>query len=198
MKAGDFVYISGSVGVTTTGSNVAPSIVERVQNNKWKDVRMLDICCGVGTLGIWTLVELGPSIVKHLVLSDIKDIHVESCKMNINKFRLNNVTAVLGNCFENVPKEPYDLIVSNPPCCYGEKGDRNNVDIRWEFHKDFFKSLHSYLTVGGEAWLIEHKSEKRIITLAEETINKEQVNISATDPEPRDPTYYWLRLRRFA
>lgn len=200
MKAGDFQYISGSVGVTTTGSNVAPSIVSRIKENKWKNLRMLDICCGVGTLGLWALVELGSGVVKNLVLADIEPINIDSTKLTIDKYKLTNVVSTCGNCFENVPKDPYDLIVSHPPCCYGIHGNRRNVDINWEFHKDFFIALPEYLKIGGEAWLIEHNMEGRstVVKLFKEVADLTKIDFYAWEHEPRDPNFSWMRLRRIA
>ncbi len=74
---------------------------------------ILDLCTGSGCIGIASALYIQDSRV---LLSDISDAAIDVAKVNINRHELTGrVDAVVSDLFDNIPKQAFDLIVSNPP-----------------------------------------------------------------------------------
>lgn len=198
MNASDFISLPGSVGGPTTGGLLAyPSIVRWIQERGWNGIRMLDVCCGVGTLGLMTYADVVPGVIAELVLSDIDEPNVQSARLTANMQGFPNVTCITSDGIRSVPATPpFDLIVSNPPH-YLSDGHHHSADHNWRFHRYFFHHLPDYLRIGGEAWLIE-AGDGGTDKLARTELDASRIELVSYETEPNDPPFSWLKLKRIA
>lgn len=102
-----------------------------------KDVKVLDVGCGYGVIGI----TLSKIMDCELDMIDVNERALELCKNNLIK---NHVKANVfkSNCYENI-KDKYDVIITNPPIKAGKK-------IYMKIINDSFK----YLKKDGELWFV--------------------------------------------
>lgn len=86
-------------------------VVEYTKDLNKDKIRILDLGCGSGAIGL-TL----KSILKdsEVTLTDISKDALEVAKLNANNLNL-DVTFIESDWFSNVKLEQYDIIVSNPP-----------------------------------------------------------------------------------
>lgn len=86
-------------------------VVEYTKNLNKDKIKILDLGCGSGAIGL-TL----KSILKdsEVTLTDISKDALEVAKLNANNLNL-DVTFIESDWFSNVKLEKYDIIVSNPP-----------------------------------------------------------------------------------
>ena len=86
-------------------------VVEYTKDLKKDKIKILDLGCGSGAIGL-TL----KSILKdsEVTLTDISKEALEVAKLNANNLNL-DVTFIESDWFSNVKLEKYDIIVSNPP-----------------------------------------------------------------------------------
>ncbi len=76
-------------------------------------IHVLDMCTGNGCIGIATAVHLPQAKVD---LVDLSDDALQLARDNIHWHGVaDRVTAIQSDIFDAVPKEKYDLIISNPP-----------------------------------------------------------------------------------
>ncbi len=84
-----------------------------------QEVRILDLCCGTGCIGISVAKVLSECFDKvSLTLADVSDKAMAICKENV-KYLIEEdnieVSFVMGNLFENIKDSSFDAILSNPP-----------------------------------------------------------------------------------
>ena len=83
-----------------------------------KEVRILDLCCGTGCIGISVAKVLACSFGKvFLTLSDLSEKALEVCRENAGNLICETniaVQCIRGNLFENITGY-FDAILSNPP-----------------------------------------------------------------------------------
>lgn len=86
-------------------------VVEYTKDSNKDKIKILDLGCGSGAIGL-TL----KSILKdsEVTLTDISKDALEVAKLNANNLNL-DVTFIESDWFSNVKLEKYDIIVSNPP-----------------------------------------------------------------------------------
>lgn len=86
-------------------------VVEYTKDLKKDKIKILDLGCGSGAIGL-TL----KSILKdsEVTLTDISKDALEVAKLNANNLNL-DATFIESDWFSNVKLEQYDIIVSNPP-----------------------------------------------------------------------------------
>ena len=76
-------------------------------------MRILDLCCGSGCIGIANAFQFPKAEV---VLGDLSFEALEVANLNIERYHLDSrVYAVQGDCFGELANQYFDLIVSNPP-----------------------------------------------------------------------------------
>ena len=83
------------------------------------EVRILDLCCGTGCIGISVAKVLSRSMKKvHLTLSDLSEKALEICRENVRTIiqKPNIVVKTIhSNLFEGIGEESFNAILSNPP-----------------------------------------------------------------------------------
>ena len=86
---------------------------------KQQEVKILDLCCGTGCIGISVAKVLSECFDKvSLTLSDVSDKAMDICRLNAQKLIEEEnieVSFVVGNLFEKVNASDFDAILSNPP-----------------------------------------------------------------------------------
>ncbi len=78
----------------------------------------LDLGCGYGVLGLY-MARLAPR--GHTLLIDKDFVAVEYTEKNRALNKINNASCLLSNGFDRIPKQQFDLIVSNIPAKVGKE-----------------------------------------------------------------------------
>lgn len=202
-----------SVGLTPQGEITAKGAVRMIRERKLRDLKILDICCGVGIIGLTIYSTLrNESIIKETVFSDINIFNLNSLHktLSINKLNTlldNKIRTYLSDGLNHIPKdEKFDIIVSNPPHLFGKSFSKEDTpltpnrlgtyDPDWNFHRDFYRQCHDFLRENGEIWFLEngrYSSENDFLPLIEKNANLKFVQKIT---EPLDPRFFWLITKR--
>lgn len=90
--------------------------------------RILDLCCGSGCIGIACALQFSKAEV---ILADLSYEALEVANLNIERYHLEDrVYTVQGNCFNELPNQQFDLIVSNPP--YVDAEDMADMPLEYQ------------------------------------------------------------------
>lgn len=122
--------------------------------------KILDMCTGNGAIAV--------SLAKYIPDSRITAVDISSKALNIAKKNAksnqveNQITFVESNLFENLPKEKYDIIVSNPPYIKNEEIKTLDKEVQKEpklaldggidgldFYRAIIKQDYEYLKFNG-------------------------------------------------
>lgn len=122
--------------------------------------KILDMCTGSGAIAV--------SLAKYIPNSRITAVDISSKVLNIAKKNAksnqveNQITFVESNLFENLPKEKYDIIVSNPPYIKNEEIKTLDKEVQKEpklaldggidgldFYRAIIKQDYEYLKFNG-------------------------------------------------
>lgn len=200
-----------SVGHEPQGELTGRGAIRFIRERGLRDLKILDMCCGVGVIGLTIFTELrSESIVKEAAFADINIFNINSLKRTL---KINNLEHLVGNeiqywlsdSLENVPPgEKFDIIVSNPPHFFSEDHTENLLvpsrlamyDANWAFHKSFYERCHEYLTERGEVWFLENGAAvtaKDLLPLIEANSNLKYVDEAQ---EPIDPGFFWMFSKR--
>ena len=121
------------------GTNVLINSLEDLSNKK-----VLDMGCGVGTIGI--LIAKGFNKTK-VLMCDVNKKAVELASANIINNNVTNAKAVESNLYEGID-ESFDVIVSNPPIRAGKQIVHGVV-----------KEGYNYLNDGGFIYIVIQKKQ---------------------------------------
>ncbi len=100
------------------------------QSQVTKSLNILDLCTGSGCIGIATALYVEHSRV---LLSDISSAAIQVAWQNIKRYQLESrVTAIVSDLFTDIPRQAFDLIVSNPP--YVDEKDLDSMPQ--EYHAE--------------------------------------------------------------
>ena len=132
-------YIIGEQGFWDLMLNVAPhtlipradteSLIDWVLEQNVQPKRILDLGTGTGAIAL-ALAKEFPSA--QVIGVDLIPQAVELANSNKAKNNINNVQFFQSSWFENVPQEPFDLIVSNPPYIDELDEHLSQGDVRFE------------------------------------------------------------------
>lgn len=87
----------------------------------------LDLCCGSGCIGITMALE---TLSTKVVCSDVSPAALNLTQDNLNYFGLSErVEVIKSDLFSALPRQAFDLIVSNPPYVGIEFGPRPDPDV---------------------------------------------------------------------
>ena len=122
--------------------------------------KILDLCTGSGAIAI--------SLAKYIDKSNITAVDISSKALNVAKLNAKNnevedrITFVESDLFENLKKEKYDIIVSNPPYIKKEVLKKLDKEVQKEpklalnggydgldFYKKIIKNADEYLKFNG-------------------------------------------------
>ena len=94
------------------------------------NVRVLDLCCGSGAIGLSVALEVPRSYV---TLSDISETAVAQTVENASLLGAENCEIIRTDLFEDMEPGSFDIIISNPPYVTGDEMDTLSQDIQlWE------------------------------------------------------------------
>lgn len=164
-----------SVGKTPQGEMTAKGAIRMIRERQLKELKILDICCGVGIVGLTIFSKFRKdALVKEIIFADINIFNLNSLHKTL---RINNIEKLLGDKIRSylsdglnhIPREEkFDIIISNPPHYFIKDrvkkkkplspGRLGTFDAGWEFHKSFYARCHTYLTERGEVWFLENSS----------------------------------------
>ena len=129
---------------------------------KGKKVRVLDLCCGSGALGVTLALERP---LAEVTATDLSPSALECAAENIRRLGA-PVTLRAGDLWDAVPGQFFDMVVSNPP--YIPDGDMPSLqkEVLWEpdmalrggadgldFYRRILSSLREHLNAGGNLCL---------------------------------------------
>ena len=200
-----------SVGKTPLGELAADGAIQMIRQREMRGLKILDIGCGVGIIGLTMFSELAEQgIIQEAVFADINIFNLNSLKRTLWKNNLGSqfgkqLRVYLSDVLEHIPTtEKFDLIVSNPPDFYIEDFNQTEMSgstlgrysVGRVFHKSFYNDCHNHLSKGGEVWFIENSdaiSESEIKELVQLNSNLEIID---TLPIEGQPLLFWSRVIR--
>ena len=139
------------------GSNLLIETI--IKNINKTDLRILDVGCGYGLIGI----SLAKTLKSQALMSDVNKRALHLTKKNIAYNKVNGET-IESNAYENITGT-YDLIVTNPPIRAGKKQVYNILD-----------NASKHLKKDGELWFVIRKEQGAKSTI-EHLKDRYQVNI---------------------
>jgi methylase of polypeptide subunit release factors len=158
---------------------------------------VLEWCAGPGFIG-FSLLANGLCDCLSLADVNVEAVRVASATVRENGLS-DRVDVFQSDCFEQVPRRMFDLIVANPPHTPGGKFFPHwgppvlYTDPGWSIHRRFYKSAASYLSDDGNI-LIQENSKFSSSGDFEEMIAAGGLNISSVSPSVRP--YYFLHLKK--
>ncbi|MEK6709043.1 MAG: methyltransferase [Nitrospinota bacterium] len=201
-----------SVGHTPQGELTGAAAAERIRREDLAGLHVLDICCGVGIVGLTLCAKLkGEGRVRKLSLLDINIFNLNSARRTLrrNDFGGIEFQTFLSDSLKAVPgEERFDLIVSNPPHIHIEDITQKTLnpttlgtyDEGWQFHRDFYAVADRHLSEGGQIWLLENflgdpAMEAHFRSFVDANPRLRYVE---SRPEPNDPggNMWWVVSRR--
>lgn len=107
----------------------------------FKKKNICDMGCGPGIVGLFAL-RKGASFV---VQADINKYAYENAKFNnlLNNYKQDQIETYLSDCFDNIPKQNFDVIIFNMPF-HNDKIEIKDP-IQYAFYDPEFKSIKKFL-----------------------------------------------------
>ena len=118
--------------------------------NKYKMKSLLDMGCGLGTIGISLSSETNIKKTHFIDINNHKKIVHKNALINNLKSQIEFTQSDVFSALTQ--KHKFDCIVSNPPYFYVDKKKFDPIggDYRYNFIKNFFKDSYNYLTENGK------------------------------------------------
>ncbi|HHX33023.1 MAG TPA: class I SAM-dependent methyltransferase [Mollicutes bacterium] len=113
------------------------TLLESYFINGRKNVKVLDVGCGYGLLGI----SLAKIMNCDVDMIDVNKRAIHLCKMNIKENKV-NAKVWESDVYENI-KDKYDVIITNPPIKAGKK-----------IYEKIINESFNYLKENGELWFV--------------------------------------------
>lgn len=145
-------YVNNKVLIPRPDTEVLVEEVIRIAK-KIKAKKILDLCTGSGAIAVSLAKYIENS---QITATDISEKALEIAETNAKKHQVDKQIAFLpSNLFEELPKEKYDIIVSNPPYIKKEVIKTLDEEVQKEPHialdggqdgLDFYRKIihHSY------------------------------------------------------
>lgn len=126
-------FVNENVLIPRQDTEILVEEVIQIVNKKFKNfknINILDLCTGSGAIAV--------SLAKYISNSEITALDISYKALEIANYnaKKNNVeeriTFVESNLFEKLPKEKYDIIVSNPPYIRKDFIKKLDINVRQE------------------------------------------------------------------
>jgi len=93
--------------------SIVEAVIQRLKKENHQPLKILDLCTGSGAIGISLKNALKTADV---TLTDLSEAALAIAQINADRLCAGEVTLILSDLFEAIPKgETFDLIISNPP-----------------------------------------------------------------------------------
>ena len=176
-----------------------------------RELAILDICCGVGNIGlaIWSRLRGEPGLVASLTLADINIFNLLSVRRTVRANRIDEALAgriawYLSDGLDHIPRtQRFDLIIGNPPHYTAEESDEwvsttrlSTVDFGWNFHRRFYQHAQFWLNEGGQIWLFENADASRPEDSVSLIHANEELKFLRSAREPSAPRFFWVISER--
>jgi methylase of polypeptide subunit release factors len=111
-----------------------------------KGKKICDMGCGPGIVGLFSLHHEAELVAQ----VDINPIAIENAKKNnvMHGFSEDKIKTYLSNCFDNVPKDNFDLIIFNMP--YHCDNVKIDDPLKYAFYDPAFVSIKKFLLQARE------------------------------------------------
>ncbi len=133
---------------------------DNINENKLDKIRVLDLCCGSGAIGISINQRIGDDKID-LSLSDISEEALLVTGKNIRKHKIESCI-IQSNLFENIQGD-YSMIISNPPYIPTKEIEELMIEVRshepilaldggddgLHFYRKIIEQAAEYLQIGG-------------------------------------------------
>jgi 16S rRNA (guanine1207-N2)-methyltransferase len=106
---------------------------------------ILDVGCGYGPIGL-SIAKGDPSRTVHMV--DVNDRALNLAEENAKLNQIDNVSIYESNCLNNVTKNDFRAILTNPPIRAGKK-----------IVHAILEDSYNHLQAGGELWVVIQKKQ---------------------------------------
>lgn len=115
-------------------------------NSLVRGKKICDMGCGPGIVGLFCLINGADQVVQ----ADINPFAVANAKKNnkIHGFEENKIKTYLSNCFDNIPKSKFDLIIFPMP--FHSDCVEINDPLQYAFNDPGFVSIKKFLTQAPE------------------------------------------------
>lgn len=202
-----------SVGLTAGGEVTGAAAADLVRARGMADLHVLDICCGVGLVGLTMLACLKEDQerrVRSMSLADINIFNINSIERTLKsndprRWGEVEVRTFLTDGLKHIePANQFDLIVSNPPHFFLQNFSDvalqpdvlGTNDAGWKFHKEFYAVVADYLSPDGQVWFLENhlaECDDQLVQMAKDARDLELTDVF---DEPRERTLFWVMTRR--
>ena len=184
-------------------------LVETALTEVDKTIKILDLCTGSGAIAVALEHFLEEKEVE-IVATDISEKALEIAKKNAISNNANTkIKFIQSDLFAQIPKQKFDLIVSNPPYIETETIKTLSKEVQHEpkialdggedglaFYRRIAKEAFDYLEYGGKLLLeIGYNQKEKVMALLQK--EKKYVNIRCIkDFENRDRVIMAEKLKR--
>lgn len=93
-------------------------MIEAIDERAFSTQEVLDVGCGYGPVGL-SLAKANPSL--HIDMIDVNERALELAKKNAELNGVSNVSIFLSSIYEQVEKQTYGAVISNPPIRAGKQ-----------------------------------------------------------------------------
>lgn len=202
-----------SVGLTAGGEVTGASAADLVRERGMSDLHVLDICCGVGLVGLTMLACLKEDQeprVRSMALADINIFNINSIERTLKsndprRWGEVEVRTFLTDGLKHIkPANQFDLIVSNPPHFFLQNFSDvplqpdvlGTNDAGWKFHKEFYAVVADYLTPDGQVWFLENHLARCDDQLAQMARDARGLKLTDVFDDRRESTLFWVMTQR--
>lgn len=202
-----------SVGMTPEGETVAESAIRMIRERGLRSLRVLDLGCGVGIIGLTMLSRLGgEGIIDRMGFADINIFNLQSLRRTLEVNGLkeslgDRMSIYLSDSMAHIPAEDrFDIIVCNPPHYRGvdlTKGSNATLargvgtyDAEWRFHQSIYAQTHTRLTDAGELWMFENSAASTAQDFLPFVEANGGLRFVEQVPDAKDARFYWMITRK--
>ena len=163
-------------------------LVEKVINDfKYKEVKILDLCTGSGVIAISLAKYINRS---KIFATDISNKAIQIAKLNAEKNLVHKkIEFILSDMFKNINEDKYDVIVSNPPYIKTEVIKTLDKQVKHEpilaldggidglnFYKIIAENAYKFLNNRGKIYLeIGYDQKDQVIELLKNTLKYKDI-----------------------